>query len=609
MKYLHIVILFFLIKTIPTYAQQYPLFTNYILNGYGYNPAIIGATNSIELRGMNRTQWLNMEGKPQTNIVSVYGKMGKSPLATGMYFFNDQAGRLRKTGVTGMLAYSQKMSNKSTLNVGVSGGYYKVNLLEKHLAQELNDGVLDGAQRGMWIPDLSAGVYYKQEDGLFLGFSIPQLYQKKLYFDPSVQRRNYTQLVRQYHALVGYSIPINEQLSIEPSVLMKASPNVPLQFDASFRGIFNKMFWVGGTYRTEDAVAGMAGVDFKNWTLAYSYDMTVSPLREKSAGSHEIVLGLRFGKDPCKDTDKDGICDKEDKCPKEAGIKENEGCPEEKKEKKKEDKCDGNDRDADGICDVDDKCPDLPGPKANNGCPFQDRDGDGIRDDIDKCPDIPGFMQNAGCPLNDRDKDGIIDDIDPCPDVPGTLQNMGCPPENDRDKDGVKDQDDLCPDVPGPKDNKGCPIGGDRDKDGIPDAIDGCPNTAGSEKNRGCPEVTQAERDILSIAARNLYFDTDKSIIRPSSYKDLNNVARILKQKKDWKIRIEGHADSRGTEDHNLKLSARRAEAVKNYLISRGISPLLIHSQAFGAAVPATKEKNEADLQMNRRVEIEFVFD
>ena len=109
-----------------------------------------------------------------------------------------------------------------------------------------------------------------------------------------------------------------------------------------------------------------------------------------------------------KDTDKDGISDARDKCIKEAGLLEFDGCP---------------DRDNDGIPDKDDACPDKPGTKKTGGCP--DRDGDGIEDDSDRCPDEKGLPINRGCP--DTDNDGVIDSKDACPTIPGPKENKGCP--------------------------------------------------------------------------------------------------------------------------------------------------------------------------------------
>lgn len=584
-------------------AQQYPLFSNYIVNGYGYNPAIIGQNEHIDMRGTYRTQWVGLDGQPQTQIVMLNGRIGKSGFNIGGNFYNDVAGKLKKTGTSGMLSYTHKLNDKSNLSFGVSGGYFRVNVLDDVFVQDIQDPTIAGAQAGMWIPDLSVGIFFRQQDGFFGGLSVPQLYRKKLLFDPSLNLDNPSSLVRHYYGLAGYTLKVHDKMKLEPSAMIKVSPNVSPQVDITIKGIFNNTFWVGGSYRTEDAVVAMAGLEYPKWYAAYSYDVTTSQLRNASSGSHELTVGFRFG-GKCKDEDQDGVCDKDDKCPKEAGTKENNGCPEKKPEKEE---CP--DKDKDGICDKDDKCPDIPGTKENKGCPFNDRDGDGIRDDIDKCPDIPGSSRNEGCPLSDRDKDGILDEIDPCPDEPGPLTNMGCPLTSDRDKDGTMDKDDGCPDTPGPKENKGCPFGGDRDGDGIPDDIDKCPNTAGLKDNNGCPIVTQEEKDALTIAIRNLYFDTDKWIIRPSSFRDLNNVVTIMRKKKDWKLKISGHADVRGNAEHNLMLSRNRANAVKNYLVSKGIAPNLLITEYFGASQSNPNKKDQGVLQQDRRVELEFYFD
>ncbi|WP_315237936.1 thrombospondin type 3 repeat-containing protein, partial [Capnocytophaga granulosa] len=108
------------------------------------------------------------------------------------------------------------------------------------------------------------------------------------------------------------------------------------------------------------------------------------------------------------------------------------------------------DTDKDGIPDKDDACPDVAGPKEFNGCP--DTDGDGIPDKDDACPDVAGLKEFDGCP--DTDGDGIADKDDACPEVAGLKEFNGCP---DTDGDGVADKDDKCPDVAGPAENGGCP--------------------------------------------------------------------------------------------------------------------------------------------------------
>ncbi len=606
MKKIFILLIFIGNFLATTSAQQYPLFTNYLLNGYGFNPAMTGISGMTEIRAMYRSQWVGVEGAPQTALVNLQGKLPKLPIALGGYFYSDNAGRLGRTGVAFSLALQQKLGKEGLLSLGVTGGYYNVKLSDQFFPRDpiSQDATLANGKLGMWVPDLSMGVYFKSK-GLWLGVSIPQLINKKIVLDPAFQPTNPTALERHYYGMAGYRAQVNEKMEVEPSALVKIFPSLRPQYDASLRVIFDKKFWIGGSYRTEDALAAMIGIEQPKYFVAYAYDVTTSQLNTKSSGSHEITLGLRFG-GKCKDEDGDGICDKDDKCPKEPGTKENQGCPEKKKD---DEKCP--DKDGDGICDKDDQCPDVPGTKAMKGCPFQDRDGDGVRDDVDKCPDVPGAVANEGCPLSDRDKDGILDEIDPCPDVAGPLSNSGCPPENDRDKDGTPDIQDACPDVAGPKENKGCPVGGDRDGDGIPDDKDPCPNTAGPTGSAGCPTPSAEDKELLQIAIQNLYFDTDKWAIRPTSYRNLNNVAQLLKDKKDWKIKITGHADLRGSVEHNLMLSKNRANAARNYLVSKGVPPSLLIMEYYGASQPAvdTNVKDAGKLQLNRRVELEFVFD
>ncbi|MES2372673.1 MAG: OmpA family protein [Bacteroidota bacterium] len=115
------------------------------------------------------------------------------------------------------------------------------------------------------------------------------------------------------------------------------------------------------------------------------------------------------------------------------------------------------DTDGDGILDKNDKCPTVAGTAKYEGCPVPDTDGDGINDENDKCITVKGLAKYNGCPIPDRDRDGINDDEDKCPDVAGVARYQGCPVP-DRDKDGINDEEDKCPDVPGVRENNGCPL-------------------------------------------------------------------------------------------------------------------------------------------------------
>ncbi|MCO4821850.1 MAG: OmpA family protein [Flavobacteriaceae bacterium] len=256
----------------------------------------------------------------------------------------------------------------------------------------------------------------------------------------------------------------------------------------------------------------------------------------------------------------------------------------------------GKDTDDDGIYDKDDACPEVPGLEAFNGCP--DSDGDGIEDSKDDCPNEAGLPEFNGCP--DSDGDGVPDKDDACPNTPGLKTLNGCP---DADGDGVRDGDDKCPNEAGPAANNGCPWP-DRDGDGVLDKDDDCPDTVGTVANNGCPEVTEAVRKALNDYAKTILFDTGKSSIQDRSATVLQNIIDILKEYPKASFNIEGHTDSVGREETNQKLSEERASSVMNYLISNGIASNRLNSKGYGESRPLDSNKTKAGQANNRRVEI-----
>ena len=257
------------------------------------------------------------------------------------------------------------------------------------------------------------------------------------------------------------------------------------------------------------------------------------------------------------------------------------------------------DTDKDGIPDKDDACPDVAGPKEFNGCP--DTDGDGIPDKDDACPDIAGLKEFDGCP--DTDGDGIPDKDDACPEVAGLKEFNGCP---DTDGDGVPDKDDKCPDVAGPAENGGCPWP-DTDGDGVLDKDDLCPEVAGPASNKGCPEPNDDDQKRLNQYAKTILFDTGKATIKFESAEILNQIINVLKKFPNSRFRIEGHTDSTGNKQKNIELSQNRADAVKIYLIQGGIASDRLESKGYGPEKPIASNKNKKGRALNRRVEINLI--
>ncbi len=259
----------------------------------------------------------------------------------------------------------------------------------------------------------------------------------------------------------------------------------------------------------------------------------------------------------------------------------------------------GTDTDGDGIYDKDDACPEVAGLEAFNGCP--DSDGDGIEDGKDDCPQAAGPAELNGCP--DSDGDGIADKDDACPSEAGLAELAGCP---DADGDGVADKDDECPNEAGPAENNGCPWP-DSDGDSVLDKDDQCPQVPGTVANNGCPEVTEEVQKQLNDYARTILFDTGRSSIKAESTSVMVDIIQILNEYPTAKFTVEGHTDSVGRESTNQRLSEERANAVRDFLIDKGIASDRLNAIGFGEAKPIATNNTRAGRAQNRRVEINLI--
>lgn len=211
--------------------------------------------------------------------------------------------------------------------------------------------------------------------------------------------------------------------------------------------------------------------------------------------------------------------------------------------------------------------------------------------------------------IPDSDGDGINDNLDRCPQVSGVASNNGCPPkpvEVDSDEDGLLDSVDDCPKIKGPASNKGCPLP-DSDNDGIVDSADKCPKVPGIEANNGCPyeEVKIGVRDTdLNMLSKRVLFDTSKHSFKQETYPILLEIVQIMKQHPEAQFKLEGHTDSTGPSDMNLRLSQSRVNAVRDYFVENGIPISSLVTEAFGETQPTASNATREGRKQNRRVEV-----
>jgi OOP family OmpA-OmpF porin len=236
--------------------------------------------------------------------------------------------------------------------------------------------------------------------------------------------------------------------------------------------------------------------------------------------------------------------------------------------------------------------PEVMATRAEPAAPVKvvkDTDGDGVVDDLDKCPGTPAGVKvdQDGCPL-DSDGDGVPDYLDKCPGTPAGVKvdRDGCP--LDTDGDGVPDYLDKCP---------GTPAGVKVDQDGCPPPVvqKAVPQTASAM------ETAIVEKGRVTL---NVEFDFDKASIRKTSHQEIGNLADVMKKYPDLKIALEGHTDNVGGTAYNEKLSQRRVDAVKKYLMEKfGIDASRLSAKGYGLTKPVASNATKEGRQKNRRVE------
>lgn len=270
-----------------------------------------------------------------------------------------------------------------------------------------------------------------------------------------------------------------------------------------------------------------------------------------------------------------------------------------------------------------------------------DKDGDGYDDDLDDCPENPedfdGFEDENGCPDEDNDQDKVLDaaelvdgvwsnndqkDSVDCRNDPEDIDDFededGCP-DPDNDKDGLIDHPekvDQCPneaeDFDNWEDTDGCPEP-DNDLDTFLDGVDGCPNEAedvdGDQDTDGCPDLA-AKVDPCAIKLDGkIMYDSNKHDLESKKFKDLNyklldDLVTVLKTNPDITIEIGGHTDSKSSDSYNEKLSQRRVDSVRQYLINKGIKDTRVTAVGYGEKQPVDSNKTKEGRENNRRVEI-----
>ena len=305
-------ILFFLGMCLQVDAQQVPLYSQYMLNGFLINPAVAGSEGYTAVNITAREQWIGFRDAPGTYALSYQTRIlrksyiSKSAsvkkrqryssrsgkVGLGGYVFSDRNGAVERTGLKVSYAYHLFFGN-SQLSMGLSLTAFQLRLDEdKIVLENPNDNIWINARGTAFIPDADMGLYFDTPD-YYIGLSADQLLESVIKLGDT----GYDQyrLERNYYLIAGYDFPINDYLLLTPSTLIKLADNGAFQADISAKLYYDQTYWGGLTYRTGNAVIVLAGLRIDRLIFGYAFDVSFGSIMKHSFGTHEFIFAAKFG--------------------------------------------------------------------------------------------------------------------------------------------------------------------------------------------------------------------------------------------------------------------------------------------------------------------------
>lgn len=283
--------LVFLLISFSAFAQQDPLFSQYMFNKLALNPAYAGSREILTIDLLDRYQWVGIEGAPRTFTVAAHMATRNNKVGLGVYAYRDALGPTINQGMMATYAY-RLLLGKGTLSLGLQAGikYFDFDWMQMNV--EDPDYTFNPQDIQKIVPDANFGVYY-QTNRFFAGLSSKQLLQNE-YGQATVDNKTtYTKLLMHFYGMAGAAIPMDEKIIFRPSVMAKFVKNAPLQLDINASVLFGDIFWIGASYRTEKAIVFLTEFRIsEKFRVGYSYDIYLNELQPHNKGSHEIRLGI-----------------------------------------------------------------------------------------------------------------------------------------------------------------------------------------------------------------------------------------------------------------------------------------------------------------------------
>ena len=320
MKCLKIIAMVGLLTVMPVIsAQQFPMYSQYMMNGFLLNPSYAGSDYYTTFGLTVREQWLNLPDAPSTYAAAFQTRLLNDSYITkstavrkkisrptkggrvgvGGYLFSDHNGIMHRTGIQLAYAYHLPVGDEQQLSFGLSLSAYQyfVDINGAVMPDDVQDELLNNYDQVVYIPDANFGVSYTTRN-YYAGFAMTNLFRGTLMIGNGGD--NGRSELGHFFLTGGMRFYPGSDWIIEPSVMLKSSDMLFKSFQADLTGrvYYKEDYWLELSYRTGDAVIMMAGLKIDRFYLGYAFDFTLSEIRSYTYGTHELTLLARFGDSP-----------------------------------------------------------------------------------------------------------------------------------------------------------------------------------------------------------------------------------------------------------------------------------------------------------------------
>ncbi|WP_421811235.1 type IX secretion system membrane protein PorP/SprF [Flagellimonas sp.] len=280
-------------------AQQDAQYTQYMYNTLSVNPAYAGSRGQLSFAGLYRSQWVGLDGAPETFTLNLHSPIRNSRLGYGISIVNDNIGDgvVQETYLDAVVSYTIDVSLDAKLSFGLKAGGNMLSLdfngLRNFDQEVVNQNNIDNR----FTPNFGLGIYY-HTDKFYAGVSAPNVLESEYFDNDNSDGVNFLSAERMnIYLITGYVFDIGADLQFKPALLTKAVGGAPLQVDLSANFLFANKFSFGAAYRWDAAVSGLVGFQVTDQImLGLAYDREVTELggTQFNEGSFEVFLRLEL---------------------------------------------------------------------------------------------------------------------------------------------------------------------------------------------------------------------------------------------------------------------------------------------------------------------------